>query len=252
VIERTDLGDAIQLRMAHGKVNALDLELLRELTARFGAEVGSSKPVILTGTGAAFSAGVDLIRLAEGGADYVREFIPALSRCFFTLFSHPAPVVAALNGHAIAGGCLIACACDRRILVRDSARIGVPELRVGVPFPWLALELLRFAVPMPHAQEMALLGGTYAAEEALRRGLVDELCEAGELRERARAVARALGAAPGPSFRTTKALLRGDVIRRWKESGSATDARTIELWCSDEVRASVKRYVETTLRAPRG
>ena len=84
-----------------------------------------------------FSAGVDLFRVIDGGAAYPDRFLPAMRRFFQTLLTFPKPVVAAVNGHAIAGGCIIAAACDYRIMATGNGRIGVPELSVGVPFPTL-------------------------------------------------------------------------------------------------------------------
>src|SRR5207253_4831329 len=103
------------LTMAHGKANAMSTEFCRALTARL-AEANSSpaRAVIITGQGRMFSAGVDLLRLSEGGAPYVREFLPALNAMFEAVFTCPKPVVAAVNGHAIAGGCVLACAADHR------------------------------------------------------------------------------------------------------------------------------------------
>ncbi len=88
-----------------------------------------------------------LRRLSEGGADYIRRFLPVLHRLYEEVFFHPKPVIAAINGHAIAGGCVLACCADRRIMAGDSGRIGVTEILVGVPFPALAFEIVRFAAP---------------------------------------------------------------------------------------------------------
>src|SRR5437870_1175022 len=122
----------------------MSIEFCEALTARF-AEISSARAVVMTATGRTFSAGVDLVRLLEGGAPYVRKFLPVLSEMFATVFSHPAPVVAAINGHAIAGGCVLACAADKRLMARDGGRIGATELLVGVPFPPAAVEILRCA-----------------------------------------------------------------------------------------------------------
>ncbi len=140
---KSDAGIAV-LTLMHGKANALDIEFCEALAARFvELRVTDAKAVVLTGQGKIFSAGVDLIRLSEGGADYVRKFLPALHKLYDAVFNHPKPVVAAINGHAIAGGCVLACCADRRIMANDGGRIGVTELLVGVPFPALAFEIMR-------------------------------------------------------------------------------------------------------------
>ena len=116
MIELTHRGGIAVVTMVHGKANALDIEFCEAIAAQFEALRGSdTKAVVLTGQGQMFSAGVNLIRLSEGGADYVRRFLPALHRLYDTVFFFPKPVVAAVNGHAIAGGCVLECCADRRI-----------------------------------------------------------------------------------------------------------------------------------------
>ena len=135
-----DDGDVAVLRMQDGKVQALDLELVEALAATLD-ELAAADPaaVVLTGSGSSFSAGVDLFRVVEGGRDYIEPFLVGLDRCLRGLFTFPRPVVAAINGHAIAGGMVLACACDERLLARGNARLAIPELLVGVAFPAAAL-----------------------------------------------------------------------------------------------------------------
>src|SRR5262249_41228244 len=153
----------------HGKVHALDLELLLAFTETMQRLAGGPA-VVLTGTGTVFSAGVDLRRIVAGGPAYVREFLPALSAAFLAVFDHPRPVVAAVTGHAVAGGCVIAAACDVRLM--SAGTIGLTELLVGVPFPTSALEIVRFAAG-PAATGLALTGRALTPGEAFQIGLVD-------------------------------------------------------------------------------
>jgi enoyl-CoA hydratase len=143
MLETEDRSGVTVLRLQHGKVNALDTELLRAITAAMG-DLDPGAAVVITGAGSAFSAGVDLKRIVDGGQPYVREFLPALTEMFLAVFDHPGPVVAAVNGHAIAGGCVLAAACDVRTMA--GGRIGLAELSVGVPFPTVALEIMRHAI----------------------------------------------------------------------------------------------------------
>jgi enoyl-CoA hydratase len=102
--------------------------LCRDLVARFaGLGRGGHRAAVLTGHGPIFSAGVDLLRLRDGGPGYLEEFLPALSDAFLAVFRCPLPVVAAVNGHAVAGGCILVSACDRRVMNADHGRIGVTE-----------------------------------------------------------------------------------------------------------------------------
>ena len=171
MIDSDMINDVAVLTMSHGRANALDIEFCDALAARFlDLRKADAKAIVLTGQGRIFSAGVDLKRLSAGGAAYVRQFLPALHRLYEAAFFFPKPVVAAVNGHAIAGGCVLACCADRRIMARQDARIGVTEILVGVPFPALAFEIVRFAVPPRYLPEFTLFGATYAGDEALRRG----------------------------------------------------------------------------------
>src|SRR5690349_13241143 len=96
----------------------------------------------MTGSGSSFSAGVDLFRIVNQGPGYGRQFLPVLDDFLRKTLTFPKPVIAAINGHAIAGGCILAAACDYRIMTDGQGRIGIPELAVGVPFPALPLQIM--------------------------------------------------------------------------------------------------------------
>jgi enoyl-CoA hydratase len=237
------------LTLTRGKANVLDIEFCEALAARFMELRGSdAKAVVLTGQGKSFSAGVDLIRLSEGGAGYVRKFLPALHKLYDAVFYHPKPVVAAINGHAIAGGCVLACCADRRIMANESGRIGVTELLVGVPFPALAFEILRFAVPPRHLPEFTLSGATYATDAALQRGWIDEIAEPGELIEDAIAVAQELALLSPAAFAQTKKQIRQPVAERMAQSGEAIDKAVTEIWIAPETLSFIRDYVARTLK----
>ncbi|MFQ5937159.1 MAG: enoyl-CoA hydratase/isomerase family protein, partial [Acidiferrobacterales bacterium] len=194
MIETKECAGIGVLRMKHGKANALDTELCTELKTALQQQ--HAKAVVLTGEGKIFSAGVDLVRLLKDGEDYRRSLLRALSEALHTLFFYPRPVIAAINGHAIAGGCIVACAADHRIMTHEAGRIGIPELLVGVPFPPMALEVMRFNVPAHHLQQLIFRGLTCVPEHALTWGLVDELVEGERLLERALERATELAAIP--------------------------------------------------------
>ena len=236
------------LRLAHGKASALDLEFLRELRAALGEfERSDARALLLTGTGSIFSAGVDLKRLVDGGRAYAAEFLPELEGLLLDLFACEKPVVAALNGHAIAGGCALALAADLRLLAAGRATLGLPELSVGVPLPPSVVELARFALPPQHARVLLLGARVVGADEALIRGLVDEVVPADELTERALAAARAMAAVPCPAFALSKRQLRAPALERMRERSAATADAMLDAWCCDEVAGAVRRYVDATL-----
>jgi enoyl-CoA hydratase len=247
---KRDVVDGIAvLTMMHGKANALDVEFCNAMADLFtDLRQSGTKAVVITGQGKIFSAGVDLKRLSDGGADYVRQFLPALHRLFEAVFFYPKPVVAAVNGHAIAGGCVLACCADRRIMARNVGRIGVTEILVGVPFPALAFEIVRLAVPSRRLPEFTLSGATYASDEALQRGWVDEIVEPEDLVKDAIAVARELSLLSPAAFAQTKAQIRQPAIERLQASGAATDKAVTEIWTAPATLCYIRDYVARTLK----
>ena len=245
---KTEDGIAV-VTLAHGKASALDIELCEALTKCFEElRAPEIRAVVLTGQGRIFSAGVDLVRLSSGGTDYVRKFLPVMNRAFDAVFFLPKPLVAALNGHAIAGGCVLACCADRRLMTRGGGRIGVTELLVGVPFPALAFEIVRAAVPSRHFAEFTLSGATYEADDALARGWVDEIVEADALMENAMAAARRLASLPTFAFAQTKTQMRQPVVERLERSGAAIDKIATEIWAAAETLDRVRDYGARTLK----
>jgi enoyl-CoA hydratase len=248
MIEVTCQGDVTVLTLAHGKANALDLELCEAIVACFNELRASERAIVLTGQGRMFSAGVDLPRLIDGGADYVKRFLPLLHRLYDTVFHHPKPVIAAVNGHAIAGGCVLACCADKRIAARDGGRMGVTELLVGVPFPAMAFEVMRFATAPQYFPEVILSGATFPTDEALKRGLVDEIAEPAGLMDRARAAAQALGALPPATFAMTKGQIRQPLVDRMASDGARVDALAEKIWTAPDTLTHVRDYVARTLK----
>ena len=245
MIELAEQDGVAVLRLAHGKVNAMSMEFCEALIARF-AEISSARAVVMTATGRTFSAGVDLVRLLEGGAPYVRKFLPVLSNLFVTVFSHPAPVVAAINGHAIAGGCVLACAADKRLMARDSGHIGVTELLVGVPFPPAAMEIMCCAAAPQFFADAILSGATYTPAEAVARGFIHDVVEPQALLERAVAAAKALAALPPKAFALTKRQIRAPALERMQSP--EFDAAIAQIWTAPETLTRVRDYVARTLR----
>ncbi len=248
MIHREDVEGITVLRLCHGKASALDVELLRALASEIDATRGDrARALVLTGTGSIFSAGVDLYRIVEGGLEYVDDFLPELSRVLRLLFEHPHPMVAALNGHAIAGGAILAQCADRRLMADGSGRIGFPELLVGVPFPPLAMEILRFAIPTPSLQQLMMSGATVRSTEALQFGMIDAVEPAEALLDTAMETASRLAAIPAETFAATKALLRQSAMDRYERLGRAAETETSRIWRSPEARDRIRLYLEQTV-----
>ena len=248
MVRHEDRGPVRVLTMEHGKVNALDIELLRDLIAALDAAAGAPvRALVLTGAGSSFSAGVDLWRVLDGGPAYIEVFLPALAQCLEKLFTFPRPVVAAVNGHAIAGGCILACACDRRLMAAGRGRVGTPELHVGVPFPALALEIVRAATSDRMGAELALTGVTFLAEEALQRGLVDALLPPESLLAGACEVAASLAVIPAPAFALSKRQLRQPALERCARLAPDFEREVLAAWCTPATASTIRDYLNRTL-----
>ena len=248
MIERKQVSDNVTVvRFDHGPVSALDLEFLVALRAELAELSDFGTALVITGTGSAFSAGVDLFRILKGGDDYLADFIPALSGAFDDLFAYRRPVVAAVNGHAIAGGCVIACCADHRIMADGKGRIGVPELLLGAAFPASALAAVRYATGDVGVADLVYSGVTLLPADAHRRGVVDEVVPEAELLDRAIAKAEQVAAIVPATFAHTKRSLRDRYWSEIESTGVQRDAEMLDVWKSPETMAAIAAYVEKTI-----
>ena len=247
MIERKDAAGIRTLKLAHGKVSAMDIELGEALTAEMKAAMDSAvRAVIITGTGSSFSAGVDLFRLIKEGADYARRFIPILDEFLLATLTFPKPVIAAINGHAIAGGCILAAACDHRIMMEGTGRIGIPELAVGVPFPALPLQIMAARLSDAALRDLVYTGRTIQIDEAKALGLIDEKCPAGMLIDRATEVAEKLASIPPGAFALTKEAFYAPILERTRQLADL-NARVVDAWMQQHTYDTIKAYLDKTV-----
>jgi enoyl-CoA hydratase len=248
MIETKTEDGILTIRLAHKKASAMDTELneaLRE-AIEHAAETDAVRALILTGTGSIFSAGVDLPRMIESGPSYVQPFVESLDAVLRALFLFPKPAVAAVNGHAIAGGAILVFACDYRIM--SAGRIGVPELLVGVPFPPLALEIVRYAIPRDFLQSMIYLGRTIEAAEARSMGIIDEVVAPAAVTSRANEIATHLAAISQSSFHLTKMQLREPSLLAAARVATRSADEIDALWAAPATHDRIRAYLEKTIR----
>ena len=229
--------------------NALTLEFFAELealVARLSAD--ATRALVLTGAGRFFSAGLDLFEVFAADAAGFAAFTARFDAGFAALFAFPKPVVAAINGHAVAGGAVLAACADFRLVADGPGRIGLTEILLGVPFPASILEIVRHACAGPDLREILYHGRTYLPEEARRRRLADEVLPAPDLLSRARALAAELATREPVAFAETKRALRADVLARMAALPPGQDP-IWAIWKSRETRAAVEAYKARTLGA---
>ena len=245
MINRKQVSDNVTVvQFDHGPVSALDLEFTLAIRAELAELSDLGAALVLTGTGKAFCAGVDLHRILEGGTDYADQFVPALDGLFVDLFAYRRPIVAAVNGHAIAGGAVIASCADHRLMAEGRARIGFTELLLGVAFPASALIAARYATGDVGVADLLYTGATLVPAEAHVRGLIDEVVPEADLLDRAIAKAEQLASIPATAFTHTKRSLRDRFWTELETTGPQRDAEMLEVWKSPETRATIAAYVE--------
>ncbi len=234
-------GELALVKLDRPPANALDPQVLEELDAAREELVGAAPAaVVVTGREGFFSAGVDLKLVPTLDVEGQRAMVDGINRLVVGWYGFPGPVVAAVTGHAIAGGMVIALCADYRVGASEG-KLGFTELRAGVPYPVGAIALVRAELPAPAARALALRAHLVEPEEALRLGLVDELAGPGEVLERACDVAREMAQFGGEAYRRTKLELRGEKLREieaaveagdplldsWLDEGSAGAARSV-------------------------
>jgi enoyl-CoA hydratase len=177
--------------------------------------------------------------------------VTGLHEAFLAWFATPLPVVAAVGGPAIAGGCVLAAAADVRLMAPGSAVIGVSELAVGVPFPAAALEIIDHACGRD-AGRVVLGARLYSPDDAKAVGLIHEVVPAPELLDRALAAANSLAEMPPEAVALAKAQLRSAALARIDER-FARDSEVARIWGSpsahDRIRASLNKTIAARTRS---
>ena len=200
---------ATVLRIDRPPANAMDLELLEELVGAF-RRIAADPPaaLILSGREGFFSAGVDLKAVPAYNAEQNRRMVAAINDMVLASYPLPFPVIAAVTGHAIAGGLVLALCADIRI-ASMSGRYGLTEVKVGVPYPQAALGVVRTELPPHAARRLVFDNRLISAQECVRLGVVDEALAAEQVLGRAIGVANEMSAFPNEVYARTKLELRG-------------------------------------------
>jgi 3,2-trans-enoyl-CoA isomerase len=224
-----------EVRLDRGPVNAIEDRVVDELSACFRriTEDPEVRGTVLTGTGKFFSFGFDIPRFLGSSKEAFTAYLTAFTTLYQEMFSHPKPIVAALNGHAVAGGCMLATACDARIMARGKAKIGLNEIGFGSSVFAGSVAILAFWVGERRAQEILYGGRLYAAEEALGLGLADAVADEAEVLAKAHDLARTLAARDPAAFRSLKLLLRRPALEEMIAREPASIREFVEIWYSE-------------------
>lgn len=222
--------------------NALNTELAAGLyAAHQRACADGAQVIILTGRPGMFSGGLDVPELLPQPRAVVEAFWLAFFRLTRALAVSPVPVVAAISGHAPAGGAVLAIHCDYRIGVRGNFRMGLNEVAVGLPVPDCIMLAFEHLLGARLAQRLAMTAQLVAMDEALAIGLVDELVEPERLMEHAWEWSQRLAALPPLAMNRTRMLARRRLVDLLEPQADARLAT--QLWFSEETQAGMRALV---------
>lgn len=238
-------GSLAVLRLQKARGNAIDETMVNELAAACaeltrdetlrGVLLASAHPKL-------FCPGLDLVSLVAYDRPGMERFMAAFSEALFALYTLEKPVVAAVSGHAVAGGCILALAADVRLL-RRGAQIGLNEVKVGVPLPWSVAVLLRSSVPPGALTRIALLGRNFADEAAVAAGLADAVLEADGFEDACLRQLQEFVDKHPRAVAATKRYLRATPLAEMRARDRELRAEWLDAWFSTETRARIQQIV---------
>ncbi len=238
-------GELAILRLHKQRGNAIDDPLVADLLAacREAERDDSLRGLLLASANPKlFCPGLDLVSLIEYDRPSLGAFMSRFAELVATLYQLRKPLVAAVNGHALAGGCILALTADFRVL-RRGAQMGLNEIKVGVPLPWSVTVLLREEVAPQALGKVALLGRNFADEEAMAVGLAHELGDAEEFEAACLARLQEFAEKDAYAFAVTKRYLRASALAAMKTQEKAAVADFLDGWFSEATRRRVQETV---------
>jgi enoyl-CoA hydratase len=218
--------------------NSLSTELMERTLA--AVRQAGDEPLFVTGEGDAFSAGLNLKEIAAADEVALVKFLGVLEDLVEALYTHPGPTVAWVNGHAIAGGCVMTLCCDVRVMTaRSGVRIGLNEVALGLRFPPRTYRMCADRVPGPSLARVLLEAELYLAQEAIALGLVDVTGEEAD----ARARLAKLAAHPRDAYAAAKRAVRGSLAVPEAEQRRFV-SEVIPTWAAPELKARLRAVLD--------
>ncbi len=236
------------VKLNRGVTNALDLELVNRLTGVFqkAAHDPNVHALVLSSSNDKFlSIGFDIPRLIELEREDFLCFYRAFNGMCLELYTLPKPTVAAITGHATAGGCILALCCDYRFIAEGKKLMGLNEIKLGVPVPYLADCVLNAVVGVRYAREIMESGDFYSPEQSLQMGMVDGVLPLEEVRPKSVEKAKSLGSFPQKAFAMIKRNRVETIEEQALERREEKEKLFLECWYSDQARKGLKEAMET-------
>jgi enoyl-CoA hydratase/carnithine racemase len=228
--------------LTHGKVNALNESTVEELqvVSDHLKDDDGVRAVVLTGNDKFFSFGLDIPELYDYTKEGFHRFLVKFTGLYTSIFQFPKPVIASIGGHAIAGGCMLALACDYRLMVDGRAKIGLNEITFGSSVFAGSVEMLIYCCGQRNAETILMEGEMYTAEKAHHLGLVDRVVPAEDLAEETESTAVMYAEKDPRAFEALKNLMRSPVVDQMERCEQDSLRAFNDIWYSDAVRKNLK------------
>jgi enoyl-CoA hydratase/carnithine racemase len=231
------------LTLCRGKVNALTGDLVDQIRESLWKieKDPNIRAVILTGKGAFFSFGFDVPEFLSYSREQFSDYLKNFTSLLTYMFLYPKPIVASLNGHTMAGGCMLSLACDQRIMAAGRAKISLNEISFGSSVLAGSTEMLRACVGNAKAQEILFSGAMYSAQQAEEMGLVEHVAPEQDLIELSEKIAVELGEKPSAAFVSIKLLLRKPIVEEFAKKEADAIKEFVNIWYSDATWENLKK-----------
>lgn len=230
------------LVLKRGKVNALNDTVVDQLRDSFKSLENDPevKAIILTGTEKFFSFGFDIPEFLSFTKIRFTQYLNNFTDLYTYIFVYPKPVIAALNGHTVAGGCMLALACDYRVMVTGKAKISLNEIGFGSSVFAGSTEMLRFWVGNAKATKILYSGAMYPAEEAKNIGLIHEIASKHDFMDVTRNAASVMASKNPQAFASIKSLLRRKVAEEMMSREKESIEEFVNIWYSEATWANLQ------------
>jgi enoyl-CoA hydratase/carnithine racemase len=224
------------VRLNHGSTNAINLDLVKHLSdilqeAKDEPQIHSL--VLTSSNDKFFSIGFNVPELIELSEEDLRIFYKTFNRTCIELYTLPKPTVAAITGHAIAGGCILALCCDYRFIAQGRKLMGLNEIKLGLPVPFVADCILRSLVGIRHAREIMEGGDFYLPEVSSQMGLVDQVLPLEGVITEAGEQAETIGSYPENAFAAIKRNRVEEIEKQILDKLEEKEQIFVECWFSD-------------------
>lgn len=235
----------LEIRLERPPANALNPGLVNALRAAVESAPGAgARAVVLSGAPGLFSGGLDVPELMRLNRPQIYGFWGDFVALLKGIALSQIPIAAAITGHSPAGGAVLALYCDTRIAAQGEFKIGLNEVRVGLPVPRVILEGLVRLVGPRQAERLAVQGLLVSPDEALQAGLVDRVVAPEAVIPAAVEWCRELTRLPPHAMHETRKALRADLDRQFESFGPGTQEDMAETWFAEETRKTLQTLVD--------